>query len=132
MTTGGRSSARRSAWWLARALLVLWLAAFTATHLPKGHVPDTDVGDRTLHAVGYFVLAGLFLVTLIVRGTGRIRRVGIACAVFPVYAAIDEISQPLVNRHASFDDWLADMAGLAAAVLICELAAALLKRHMSS
>ena len=128
MTARGRSKTGISARWFVRLLVVIWIAAFTATHLPKRHVPETHVSDRTLHAVGYFLLGGLFLVTLIVRGVGRVRRVGIAFAVFCVYAALDEITQPLVSRHASFQDWLADVIGVVAAVIVFELAAALLKR----
>jgi len=129
MTSRGRSTTGSLRRWPARLLVVLWIAAFVATHLPKRHVPETHVSDRTLHAVGYFLLGGLFLVTLIARGVGRIRRVGIALAVLCAYAAFDEITQPLVSRHASLWDWLADGVGVVAAVLVCELAAALLKRR---
>ena len=37
------------------------------------------------------------------------------------YAALDEMTQPLVNRYAAFDDWLGDVVGAAGAVMVLEL-----------
>ena len=115
--------------WLRRLLVLTWLSAFVATHLPAGNVPDVHVGDKTLHVVGYFVLASLLLATLITRGVGPICRVAMTVVALAAYGAIDEATQPFVRRHASFDDWLANLAGVLAAVIVCELVVALLGRR---
>jgi VanZ family protein len=117
---------------LAILLSVLWVGAFAATHIPKAHMPtDIHVSDKTLHAVGYFVLGAMLLLTLASRGKPRWTRVLLTLALLAAYGAVDEITQPLVNRTAAFTDWLADIAGTAAAVIIIELALTLTARHRS-
>ena len=49
-------------------------------------------------------------------------------AVAILYGAFDEITQPLVNRHAAWRDWLADVLGALAAIVIFEAISALRKR----
>jgi VanZ family protein len=39
-------------------------------------------------------------------------------AVFAVYAAADELTQPLFRRHADPLDWVADMAGVLVIMLL--------------
>ena len=55
------------------------------------------------------------------RGLGRVRRLAIYLPVMPVYAALDELTQQFVNRHASFYDWQADMLGAAVGLIACEV-----------
>jgi VanZ family protein len=122
--TAGRPRPSRRARAILTVLVLTWLAAFTATHLPKGKVPTTGISDKRLHAAGYFLLAGAFVAALAARGVDRSRRVAAVVVTLALYGALDEVTQelPLINRHASFGDWLADMAGTAAAVIVCELA----------
>jgi len=126
--TAPSATTRHLRTWLGRALAVTWLGAFLATHVPAEKVPDVHVTDKTLHAVGYFVLATLLLAWLAARGVRRIRRATIAIVALAVYGAIDEATQPLVQRHASIEDWLADLAGVLAAAIVCELLLALFAR----
>jgi VanZ family protein len=108
-----------------RAILVLliatWLAAFTATHLPPSKIPDTGMGDVTLHTIGYFGLASLFVLTLASRRARRAWRVPLTLCAFAVYGVLDELTQAWVNRRPAATDWLADMAGTVLAVLVWEL-----------
>ena len=105
------------------ALVVAWLAAFVGTHWPRGKLPSPGVSDKSLHALGYFVLGSLFHLALAARGVARRRRVAILIGVLAVYGALDEITQPLwpIHRHASFGDWLADLGGAVAAAIVWEL-----------
>ena len=95
------------------ACSLLWVSAFVLTHVPLRAVPQVAGGDKTLHFVGYLVLGCVFSLTLLARQTARVRRIFAVVAVMMLYASADEITQPLVNRHASLTDWTADVAGAA-------------------
>ncbi len=101
--------------------LIVWVAAVTATHTPANRLPRADVSDKVLYAVGFFILAGVFWLTLQVHGVAGAKR--ITCIFFTMlaYAAIDEMTQPLVGRDNSLGDWLADVAGTIAALTLLEL-----------
>ena len=108
--------------------VVLWVCAFVASHVPLERMPKTHVGDKWLHFVGFFGLAGVFLLTLTAYGVARLRRAAIVICVMVGYAAFDEGTQPLFNRHAAFSDWLADVCGAAAAVIVLEVLLLLLEK----
>ena len=117
---------------LAILLSVLWVGAFAATHIPKAQMPeDIHVSDKTLHAIGYFVLGAMLLLVCASRGRPRWTRVLVTLALLAAYGAVDEITRPVVNRTAAFGDWLADIGGAAAATLIIELALTLTARRQS-
>ena len=95
---------------------VVWLAAATATHVPAETFSEVPVGDVVLHFTGYFGLTYVFLLTLRVHGVGFLHRVLLAAGVLLLYGALDEITQPWVNRCASIYDWFANAVGISAAV----------------
>jgi len=99
-------------------LIVLWAMAFAATHIPAAGLPEMHLSDKRLHVIGYFGLGGAFWIALTAFRVRLSRRVGAVLLGLLVYGAMDEISQPLVNRHASLHDWLADAAGTALAVAV--------------
>ena len=110
-------------------MAVSWIAAFVATHIPKQHLPrGIHVGDKMLHAAGYFLLGGLLLLTRSAWGATWPRRAAWVVLVLAAYAAFDEITQPLVNRAAAVGDWLADTGGALAAVVLGEAILALFRR----
>ncbi|MHC4982199.1 MAG: VanZ family protein [Planctomycetota bacterium] len=106
-----------------------WVAAFVLTHLPAKRLPPLGVKDTALHSVGYFVITSLFLLSIFARGTSRLRRAALVFGIMITYAAIDEITQPLVNRYAALADWLADAIGAAAAIVVWESFLAILDRR---
>jgi VanZ family protein len=114
--------------WILLAGLALFAAALVATHLPPEDVPNLRVRDKILHLIGYFVLAGFSWAVLWVYGAPTFRRL-LALAVFlPIWAAVDELTQPFFRRTADLDDWAADMIGCAAAIVLAQLVAAAMRR----
>ena len=96
-----------------------------ATHVPLRELPAGAPGPSILHVIGYAVTTSLFLITLIAYGIVVPRRWVIAIAVIVVYAAADESTQPWVGRDGSVDDWIADLIGMAFALAMIEVPAAL-------
>lgn len=97
--------------WTGPILAAYWLGIFAATHLPPAALPQTTFGDKTEHFVAYGGLA--FLMTAWLRLTRPAMR-GVALLVLGVsmaYAAVDELTQPIVSRFADFGDFLADWVG---------------------
>lgn len=110
---------------LPRAMLVLlvvtWLAAFVATHVPPGDVPSTGMSDKEMHVIGFFVLGSLVLVNLSCRSMPATRRIPMTLAILAFYAALDEMTQPLAGRSCEGLDWVADVSGTALAIAAWEL-----------
>ena len=112
------------------ACAVLWIGAFVVTHVPAEKLPETYLGDEELHFLGFFALSGLFVLSLAAYNAAPVRRVVIVMCVMATYAAFDEATQTLFNRYAAWQDWLADVAGAAAAIIVTEsLLRALSKRR---
>ena len=114
-----------------RAILIAcmgaWLVEVVATHIPAPRAPRFHVSDKAVHAAAYFVLGGLFWLTLRAYGMRQWKRTIYVLLTLTVYAALDELTQQLVTgRHAAAGDWLADMVGLVTVVALAEIAAATL------
>lgn len=97
---------------LIQILAILYLAlVLTLTHLPRvGPLPDIPGKDKTIHFIAYLLAAVLVL-------WGFLRRPDLthaACFILGLLllGAVDEITQPLVNRTCDLRDWLADAAGI--------------------
>jgi VanZ family protein len=110
-------------------LVVVWAAALTLTHLPPRDVPDLGVSDKTEHVVGFAGLGGMFIVTMTAMGLPFRKRILATLVVLPLYAAIDEWTQPWFGRSCDIHDWLADCCGTAAAIVTWELIHALWSRN---
>jgi VanZ family protein len=97
---------------------VYWLCIFTATHSPQATLPQTHLGDKAEHFIAYGLLA--LLMTAWLRYTRPQLRgaTWIVLAVCVAYAAIDETTQPIVNRFADMRDFLADAIGASVGTLI--------------
>ncbi len=110
-------------------LIALWLLAFAATHVPAERLPALHASDKTLHAAAYFALAACFWMVLALQRVAPARRAGLVVAGLLVYGAFDELTQPLVNRHASALDWVADAVGVILAVIAAETIAFFVRRR---
>jgi VanZ family protein len=104
--------------WLPRILAGTWISAFAATHIPPGSVPQAGPSDGALHAIGYAVLSLVLLLTLSSRGVRWLRAFLLAAGIIPLYAAFDELTQPLVGRVASLSDWAMDCLGLGLGTIV--------------
>jgi VanZ family protein len=98
------------------------------THYPR---PQELLGedlppDKMLHFLAYGVLG--FLVTAAVAAFSRWswRTAAVTGLLLAVFAALDEITQPLFGREAEPLDWVWDLIGLAAGIA----AVAILRRLM--
>lgn len=111
---------------LTGAWLMYWAAMAVATHLPvpEGLRIPIREGDKLLHMLMYFVLTMLGgRVLLSAPAPPTLRRLAAWALVYAVYGAIDEALQPLVGRHASVQDWIANVFGilLASSILSTQL-----------
>ncbi len=104
--------------WILAGLIVLWIAAAVATHLRPQDLPNLPANPKLLHALGYFVLGGMFTLVLTAFGRSGWRRDLLVLAVMTTYAAFDEGTQPLFHRHGQVADWLLDSVSAAAALVV--------------
>ncbi len=103
--------------------LIAWLVSLgtvlTLTHIPQAAMPEflsEHMLDKIEHVLAYGLIAFLFLLSLPEGSrptTFVIGLVGLA-----VIGAVDEITQPFVNRVASVGDYAADVIGILLAVAI--------------
>ena len=108
----------------------MWVCAFVATHLPREAVPPSGISDEWLHTIGYFVMVAILVATLVTRGLPRRRRVLLLLLAVPLYAAFDEITQPLVGRSTSIYDWIMDLCGALLAIVAVESFLILRRRRL--
>ncbi len=118
--------------WLSYLLpvaTIYWIAMFVGTHLPRIELPSGHAiisVDKVLHFSGYFGLAFLLSLRLISAAAARgeagmhaLRSRGYQILlVVAVYAMLDEWTQPLVGRSCELLDWLADILGASAGMLV--------------
>lgn len=100
--------------------VIAWFGAFVATHLPPEDISDIHMSDKTAHCIGYGVLATLLVGTLIFFGRTRVFRIVLTLGILLTYGAVDELTQPLFGRWASFWDWVADATGVVVALAFWE------------
>ncbi|MBC8468992.1 MAG: VanZ family protein [Planctomycetes bacterium] len=88
------------------------------THIPQEIMPkrlQVSGLDKIEHIVAYGAITFLFVLSL----TARFSLLSAAVLFFAisVVGALDELTQPLVNRIASPMDWLADIVGISIVLL---------------
>lgn len=122
-------SPRRFARLLAAVTAVYTLVLVFATHYPR---PEELLGpnppsDKTLHLAAYGLL-GLFVAATLA-ATGRWSRASAGWWLFAlaVFAALDELTQPLFGRIAEPLDWVYDVLGIAAGIAVVALVRGWLK-----
>jgi len=86
----------------------------SATHYPR---PQDLLGanppsDKVLHFLAYTILGALTAAAAAARGGWNGPRIGLLALGLALFAAGDEVTQPLFSRAVEFTDWLADLAGL--------------------
>lgn len=109
-------------WYISRTfvLVLFWLPAFAATHTPPPARPSPMVlNDKLLHFVGYGVL-GLLVVWRLAGYSARPATVRLLLwyVILGVYGLLDEATQEFVGRSFEWSDWLANLAGALAGMMI--------------
>ena len=93
-------------------LTVYWAALFVSTHWPRLQpILPLRHSDKFLHAAAFAGLAFLLALVWSLRGPFGWRQFLAVLAILAVYAAFDEITQPLMQRTAEQLDWIADVSG---------------------
>lgn len=103
------------------ALLLYWPAIFVATHLPIPKlVQQAGVSDKILHFVAYFVLVFLFWFTIIPERKVSWRKTAPWWILLTVvcYGLIDEVLQIYVGRNYDTTDFLANLTGAGAGLIL--------------
>lgn len=103
---------------LALAVAVT-LAMLATTHIPQQMMPKSlDVGmlDKLEHTLAYGVVGFLWLLSL--RRPPGWKAMAVLVLAGAAVGALDELTQPAVNRTACPLDWAADLLGI---VLACGL-----------
>jgi VanZ family protein len=105
-------------WWTAAAGLSL-VGVLALTHIPGPDVPEVlQAGglDKLEHIAAYGLIASFFLLSL--KRPARPALLLLGLAALAGIGALDETTQPLVQRTASLTDYACDLAGIAVACLL--------------
>lgn len=106
-----------------RGILVVASACYllllvVATHHPRpGDLVGRGIADKPLHFIAYTILGGLMTVTLASAGRASAVVLATVCGVLTVFAAADELTQPIFGRTADALDWAFDLLGIAVGVV---------------
>lgn len=106
----------KSCFWPRWMLLTLLVAGCVLglTHIPGPAIPralQNVAPDKVEHIVAYGLIAGSFLLSLKRPVRPAVLLLGVAA--LALLGALDEVTQPLVNRTADIGDYLSDLIGLA-------------------
>lgn len=97
-----------------------WVALAVAMHVPRSALAGRalPVSDKVIHFGLFFVLVALGAIALRARATsaGAGSLIG-WCAMYLIYAAIDEWTQGFVGRDVQFGDYVANAAGILTATI---------------
>ncbi len=99
---------------------------FVGTHWPKLTIPAPGRPDLFVHAAVFAVWTGLLIGAGFFGHPLSRRNLLFVLAIAPVYAAIDESLQaiPWIRRHAAWDDYRMNLAGVAIALAAASILAA--------
>ena len=100
-----------------------------ATHHPRpGELVGPNApGDKTLHIIAYTLLGGAVAAAVASRGRWSWRSAAAVFVPLALFAAVDEITQPLFGRFADTLDWAFDELGLVAGIGAVTVAVLLLR-----
>lgn len=89
-----------------------------ATHHPRPQelLGPGAPGDKPLHFFAYGVLGGVVSAAIAARGGWKARSAFALFVILALFAAADEITQPLFGRFADAVDWAFDQVGLVAGI----------------
>jgi len=103
--------------WLTIAILFAAIVVLV-THIPQEIMPErlqVSGLDKVEHIVAYGAITFLFILSI--RARPSLLSAAILFFAISVVGALDELTQPFVNRVASTMDWLADIIGISVVLL---------------
>lgn len=113
------------------AFFIYAAALFIGTHIPnlRIHVGEIDRPDLFVHMTAFGGWFGLLLASEFLGPWRSIRSVGYCAMISVITAGIDEYSQsiPALNRTAAWDDFGANVTGIALAAVIAAALARLFR-----
>lgn len=103
-------------------LILMWIGAFVATHIPARYIPGqiARLGDFTLHGIGFLGLSSWFILTLAAFGVKPPQRILLVLLVMMVYGALDEYTQQFFGRSTELKDWLTDTTATVVSLIVWE------------
>lgn len=97
------------------AFVVLFLIASYLLLSPSEKLPNVEVSDKVAHVIA-------FLTLMFNAGLAFGRKNYLLCSLLLIaYGILVEVLQPLVNRHSSIYDMLANLSGVVLALLLLYL-----------
>jgi VanZ family protein len=117
MTKGLLKSCFRP-WWTLLALVVAG-CVLGLTHIPGQDIPPVlqhVASDKVEHIVAYGLMAGSFLLSL--QRPVRPVLLLLGLAALALIGALDETTQPFVNRTCDLMDYLSDLTGITLASVV--------------
>ncbi|MCK4998498.1 MAG: VanZ family protein [Anaerohalosphaera sp.] len=110
--------------YILTALLVYWPAMFIVTHMKvPAFVGKMKMSDDVMHFVAYMVLAVLAWIAVSdgKKVDWKQAKVWYLLAVIVCYGALDEWLQGFVNRQPQVSDFIADLCGAVAALVVLSI-----------
>src|SRR5262245_30420872 len=99
--------------------LITFGLAFYVTHLPPSNLPQLGRFDKLLHFAGFVYLGMMALWQVLpARMMPSRKQVLAVLLIILAYAALDELTQPLVHRDCELLDWAADALGAAVGIAL--------------
>ena len=103
---------------LLAILVIYWISMYVGTHVPTLPSVIADHADKLIHCCAYGGLAFLLILAIGSRRSVTFRQLIFVWLFVAGYGVFDEVTQPLVGRHADLVDWVADIFGAAIGLLI--------------
>ena len=103
---------------LLAILVIYWISMYVGTHVPTLPSVIADHADKLIHCCAYGGLAFLLILAIGSRRSITFRQFVFVWLFVAGYGVFDEVTQPLVGRHADLVDWVADIFGAAIGLLI--------------
>ena len=103
---------------LLAILVIYWISMYVGTHVPTLPSVIADHADKLIHCCAYGGLAFLLILAIGSRRSITFRQLIFVWLFVAGYGVFDEVTQPLVGRHADLVDWVADIFGAAIGLLI--------------
>lgn len=104
--------------WLLLAVTVT-ATVILLTHIPQEVMPtqlQISGFDKLEHVMAYGLITFVFILSL--RNSYSMLSASLLFFAILAVGAIDELTQPFVNRIASFTDWLANFSGIVTVLLL--------------